>query len=84
MNIRKKSKSSKDITIDIILHDRGYTAITDSYRAEYDDKGNKRVVIGKLIEAATKINIVDKRTPLPTCPFKRAVKKVKVFFNRFK
>ncbi|WP_145570453.1 hypothetical protein [Yersinia bercovieri] len=84
MNIRKRPKPSKDITIDLIMHDCGYTAITDSYRAEYDDKGNKRVVIGKLIEATTKINIIDKRTPPPTCPFKLIIKKAKIFFNRFK
>ncbi|MFM1393429.1 hypothetical protein WFR23_00540 [Yersinia enterocolitica] len=84
MNIRKRPKPSKDITIELIMHDCGYTAITDSYHAEYDVKGVNRIVIGKIGEAYTKINIIDRRTPLPSCPFKRIIKKVKIFFNRFK
>ncbi|ARZ00761.1 hypothetical protein AXW38_07165 [Yersinia ruckeri] len=84
MNKNKKLNSSKDIKINLILSDRGYTAITASGRVEYDDKGNKRVAIGNLDEAPTIISIIDRRTPPPTCPFKRNVKKVKVWFNRFK
>ncbi|HDL7313769.1 TPA: hypothetical protein ACQ39K_004659 [Yersinia enterocolitica] len=84
MNIRKRPKPSKDITIDLIMHDCGYTVITDSHHAEYDDKGDKRVVIGKISQAYKKINIIDRRTPPQTCPFKRIIKKIKVLFNRFK
>ncbi|ATM86178.1 MULTISPECIES: hypothetical protein [Yersinia] len=84
MNKKKKLNISKNIKIDLILNDRGYTAITASGRVEYDDKGNKRVAIGNLDEAPTIISITDRRTPPPTCPFKRSVKRVKAWFNRFK